>query len=75
MTNTYDAQFGRFNGGLVNTTLKSGNNEYHGSVFEFFRNSVLDANTTQNNRVGAVRGKHNSPGPGFRWTVHWEHFM
>ena len=59
MTNTYDAQFGRFNGGLVNTTLKSGNNEYHGSVFEFFRNSVLDANTTQNNRVGAVRGKHN----------------
>jgi carboxypeptidase family protein len=59
MTNTYDAQFGRFAGGVVNTTLKSGTNAYHGSVFEFFRNSVLDANTTQNNRVGATRGKHN----------------
>jgi hypothetical protein len=58
MTNTYDAQYGRTGGGTVNTTLKSGTNAWHGSVFEFFRNSVLDANTTQNNRIGAPRGKH-----------------
>jgi hypothetical protein len=58
MTNTYDAQFGRTGGGTVNTTLKSGSNQWHGSMFEYTRNSVLDANTTQNNRVGAPRGKH-----------------
>lgn len=58
MTNTYDAQYGRTGGGTVNTTLKSGGNEWHGSVFEFLRNDKLDANTTQNNRVGAPRGKH-----------------
>ncbi|MGH9914258.1 MAG: TonB-dependent receptor domain-containing protein, partial [Pyrinomonadaceae bacterium] len=58
MTNTYDAQFGRTGGGTVNTTLKSGGNEYHGTLFEYMRNSVLDANTTQNNQAGAPRGKH-----------------
>jgi hypothetical protein len=59
MTNTYDAQYGRFTGGVVNTTLKSGTNSWHGDAFEFFRNSVLDANTTQNNQAGKGRGKHN----------------
>lgn len=59
MTNTYDAQYGRFTGGIVNTTVKAGTNDWHGSAFEFFRNSVLDANTTQNNEAGADRGKHN----------------
>jgi hypothetical protein len=59
VTNTYDAQFGRFTGGVVNTTLKSGGNEWHGSVFEFFRNSVLDANTTQNKQAGKGKGQHN----------------
>ena len=58
MTNTYDAQFGKFTGGVVNTTIKSGSNEWHGSVFEYFRNTVLDANTTQNNRVGQPRSAH-----------------
>ena len=59
MTNTYDAQFGKFTGGIVNTTIKSGGNEWHGSAFEFFRNSVLDANTTQNNQAGKPKGFHN----------------
>ena len=58
MTNTYDARYGRTGGGTINTTLKSGTNRFHGSVFEYFRNSVLDANTTQNNSAGAARGKH-----------------
>src|SRR5712692_10465829 len=59
MTNTYDAQYGRFTGGVVNTTLKSGTNEWHGDVFDYFRNAVLDANSTQNNRVGARKAMHN----------------
>lgn len=59
MTNTYDAQYGRFTGGVVNTTLKSGTNQWHGDVFEYFRNAIFDANSTQNNRVGAAKAKHN----------------
>jgi carboxypeptidase family protein/TonB-dependent receptor-like protein len=59
MTNTYDAQYGRFTGGVVNTTLKSGTNNWHGDVFEYFRNRVFDANLTQNNSIGAPRGAHN----------------
>jgi len=59
MTNTYDAQYGRFTGGVVNTTLKSGTNGWHGDVFEYFRNKVFDANLVQNNRIGALRGAHN----------------
>ncbi|MCU0245632.1 MAG: carboxypeptidase regulatory-like domain-containing protein, partial [Bryobacter sp.] len=57
MTNTYDAGLGRTGGGSVNTTLKSGSNQWHGTVFEFLRNRLLDANHTQNNAIGAPRGK------------------
>jgi len=42
-TNLAPAQFGRFNGGVINLTTKSGSNEYHGSVFEFLRNEKLNA--------------------------------
>ena len=58
MVNTYDAGVGRTGGGSVNTTLKSGSNQWHGTLFEFMRNQILDANYTQNNKVGAPRGKH-----------------
>jgi hypothetical protein len=42
-TNSYSAEFGRSGGAVVNAILKSGTNSYHGNVFEFFRNSALDA--------------------------------
>jgi len=42
-TNSPSAEFGRFNGGVVNLTMKSGTNNWHGSVFEFFRNEALNA--------------------------------
>lgn len=60
MTNTYDAQFGRTGGGTVVTSLKSGTNRWRGTVWHYAHNSVLDANTTQNNRVGAPKGQHNT---------------
>src|SRR6266496_4621564 len=42
-TNSYSAEFGRSGGAVVNAIVKSGTNSYHGTVFEFFRNSALDA--------------------------------
>lgn len=59
MVNTYDAQFGRSGGGHVNTTLKAGGNDIHGSLFEFWRNRVLDANAFQNNAAGSPKGFRN----------------
>ena len=51
-----DAEFGRTGGGIVNTTLKAGTNNYHGSVFEYYGNSAFNANTFTNNMVGARKG-------------------
>ena len=41
--NNVSAEFGRFNGGVVNVATRAGSNAFHGSVFEFFRNEVLNA--------------------------------
>ncbi len=43
-TSQYDAGYGRNPGANVNVITKSGTNEFHGTVFEFFRNTVLNAN-------------------------------
>ena len=43
LTSTYDATLGRSGGAQVNVALKSGTNEFHGTVYEFFRNASLDA--------------------------------
>jgi Carboxypeptidase regulatory-like domain len=42
-TNSPPAEFGRFNGGVVNLTTKAGSNVVHGSAFEFFRHESLSA--------------------------------
>lgn len=60
ITNTYDAQYGRASGGVVDMTLKSGTNKIHGDVYEFARRTFLDANTWQNNYIIAkARGTSN----------------
>jgi hypothetical protein len=43
-TSTYDASYGRNPGANVNVVTKSGTNQFHGDAFEFFRNTVLNAN-------------------------------
>ncbi|MGA2329402.1 MAG: TonB-dependent receptor [Bryobacteraceae bacterium] len=57
-TNTYDAQYGHTGGGIFNITLKSGTNELHGTAYEFFRRSPLDANSFQNNAYRAAKSGH-----------------
>jgi len=43
LTNTFDAEYGRNSGAVVNVVTKSGTNNWHGDAFEFFRNDVLNA--------------------------------
>ncbi len=60
ITNNAPAEFGNFMGGIVSTSIKSGTNQYHGDIFEFFRNNVLNANSWSNNFT-------DSPRPALRW--------
>ncbi len=64
LTNTFDAEYGRNSGSVVNVVTKSGTNRYHGDMYEFFRNKVLNARNYfesstpqfQQNQFGATFG-------------------
>ena len=43
LTNNFSAEYGRSMGGIIDVKLKSGTNAFHGNLFEYFRNTVLDA--------------------------------
>ena len=51
-TSNHDPELGRGTGAITNVVLKSGTNKYHGAVYEFIQNSVLDARTFFNPSVG-----------------------
>ncbi len=53
LTNNFDAEYGNYSGGQVNVITKSGTNQFHGDVFEFLRNTDLDAR----NYFSPARGK------------------
>ncbi|MBL8216351.1 MAG: carboxypeptidase regulatory-like domain-containing protein [Bryobacterales bacterium] len=55
-TNGYPAEFGRSGGGIVNMVMKSGGNDFHGVLYEFLRNSRMDANDFFSNRAGRAIG-------------------
>ena len=64
-TNSYSAEFGRGNGAVMNAVIKSGTNQLHGNVYEFFRNDKLDGRNAfdtfgrqpyQQNQFGATLG-------------------
>lgn len=52
LTNSYDAQYGRFGGGVTSVTLRTGTNLLHGQLFEFFKNDNIQANGYSRNSVG-----------------------
>ncbi|MGD0761388.1 MAG: TonB-dependent receptor, partial [Candidatus Sulfotelmatobacter sp.] len=54
-TSLYDASQGRNGGGNINAILKTGTNTFHGEGYEFFRNTVLDANDYFLNQQGESR--------------------
>jgi hypothetical protein len=43
ITNNFDAEYGNYSGGQINVVTKSGSNQYHGTAFDFLRNTDLDA--------------------------------
>ncbi|HTW49386.1 MAG TPA: TonB-dependent receptor [Acidobacteriaceae bacterium] len=69
ITQNAPAEFGNFQGGIVNVTTKAGTNEFHGDVFEFFRNDVLNANNWFNKLENVQAGSDVAPRPGVRWNM------
>ena len=67
ITSNASAEFGNFQGGIINASIKSGTNQYHGDAWEFFRNDVLNANQWEN--------KFNGPGNSLeRGKLRWNMF-
>jgi hypothetical protein len=52
LTSNFDAEYGNFSGGQVNVITKSGTNHFHGSAFEFLRNTNLDSRGFYDPTVG-----------------------
>ena len=52
ITNNFDAEYGNFSGGQVNVATKSGTNLYHGSAFDFLRNTVFNSRNFYDTSVG-----------------------
>jgi hypothetical protein len=65
ITNNASAEFGNFQGGIINVVIKSGTNQFHGDVFEYFRNDKLNANNWARNWP---------VGQNFRTPIRWNQF-
>ena len=76
-TNDADARYGRGNGGTINAVIKSGTDHFHGEVFEFLRNTALDARNYFNIPVAGPVGqkaplRQNEFGATFGGPVFWK---
>jgi len=66
-TNVYDAQYGRTGGGVINVSLRSGTNDFHGVLYHYFRHDKLNANTFEANLAGSPRQSFRWNQPGLRF--------
>lgn len=64
-TNSYSAEFGNSSGGIVNFTLKSGSNQFHGEGYDLVQNEDFNANSVYNNARGFNRPRDNQNNYGF----------
>jgi len=76
-TQDADARYGRGNGGTINAVIKSGTSQYHGDVFEFLRNTALDARNDFNTPNAGPTGqkaalRQNEFGATFGGPVFWK---
>ncbi len=74
ITQNASAEFGNYNGGIVNAIIKSGTNNFHGDIFEFFRNDIFNANKWENglhkgNPVPGTDANGIIPAPKVRWNM------
>ena len=65
-TNSYDAQYGHTNGGIINVSTKSGTNELHGTVYGFYKRADWAANSFQNNGNGRPKTDTKLDNQGFQ---------
>jgi hypothetical protein len=63
VASNFEAEYGRSAGGVINVVTKSGTNNWHGSVFEFFRNNALDARNYFNTTTDPGTGLHIAQNP------------
>ena len=68
ITQNASAEFGNYAGGVINATIKSGTNKFHGDVFEFFRNDYFNANKWENSPFNSGLPAGN-PTPKLRWNM------
>lgn len=74
ITQNAPSEFGSYAGGIINATIKSGSNSYHGDVSEYFRNDVLNANSWANNaesafNIATANGLGIIPKSKMRWNL------
>jgi hypothetical protein len=81
ITSNAPADYGNYIGGVIVETTKSGTNHFHGTLYEYFRNTILDANSWQDKANAALSlpdangdGGFYSPGTLARPTLQWNNF-
>jgi hypothetical protein len=67
ITNNAPAEFGNFQGGVINVEIKSGTNQFHGDAFEFLRNDALNGVPWANNWTTSIA--RNVKRPAMRWNM------
>jgi hypothetical protein len=74
ITSNAPADFGNYIGGVIVESIKSGTNKWHGSVYEYFRNTDLDANSWQDKEAAFLEGSSGTPTTIPRPVLQWNNF-